>query len=730
MRKRTIRVSVVAVALVIALVSGATAEWTTADNFSMNVAELIELIDRALYLATSGMSGYDEQDRQVLAQSLVNVFEGPSGEHYDNASVTAVEVGIMSHPLLVLNSNWVTWLQSLSGGKAAFAVESLANVDMYIRVAYETALALLERDGGWFGEEYSWLIAYAALLAAKGDADDPLLLPGLARLEALDLVADATGEADPETALVLQARIQETAEAGFLLLEAGVYRDPAIVTRDITIRGESPEETILEGTFWVPVIQIVADQPVTVRLQNLTIRGGVTGLSTASTIDSSARIVLELEDVHFVSNEASIMVGRPTSLSAVDCLFEDNDTAVHISPIAEGGLSEVVLNDCDFLRNGTAVSVRGSDAATLRYCRILDGTDPNTDIRVNDGAVLYMSDCTLERVAGGGIRLDGSAFATLLNNVITTPYANGVRVGPRTEDDQDCGMGISSDDESLPAGEVTGHGNTIEFGYCPVTMRFLLDDAPHGSAEGDVTITPSSALPAIWVTSDRGIRVGCSTLDIVGKGSGGGLLVSGPVSVSMSDIGILDFGNGISLSEGAYAKAVNCVFSGNYNGASAREFGSFEAIACTFSDNVRAVSGVTSAVLTLSACTISGCTDRSAAVSGWCTVMSLSNCTIQDNECAGIRLGGGERSVLRMTDCNVRRNNLGIDFVCGDCSPGGVDDWESTKRDCVYGTVSGWGNEIPGTGESDQNEEGQYFVCYPDRMPDLSFLTEPKPAGT
>jgi len=774
MNRANIRASMVVIALVVALGIGAIADWTTPDGLSMNVLELLEMVDRAIYITTAGLSGYGESDSRVLAQELVNIFEGPSGEHYDETSATSADVGIMSHPLMAFTSDWAAWFQSLSGSQAALAVESLSYASMYLQVAYEAALALLEDDGGWFGKDFSWLSAYAALLAAKGDAEDPLLLPGIGHLAALDLAQATVAQAESGTPLVLQARIQETTEDGFLLLESGIYGDPAIVAKSITIRGVSPEETILEGTPWVPAIQILADdEPITVRLQNLTIRDGVTGLSTTSSGDPSVPIALELENVHFVSNESGILIGRPTQLRADGCLFQENDTAVaSLWPVGEGGKSAVVLNSCRFVRNGVSASARGGDAITLRSCRILEGTDPRVDVGISDGAVLHMSDCVLQRVAGGGVTLDGTAFATLTNNTIVTPYAYGITVGPKTDDDQDCGMAVSSSTEDLPPGEVSGHGNIIEYGICPVTMRFLTDPSPEevsvnsgesiqaaidavvpggtvsinaghyssdlvvekslsmvGAGKEEVLLEAADGQRAIFVASDLRIDIDLSALTLEGDASGVGVYAQGDVSIDMRDVVIRDFGNGVSLRDGARSKAIGCSFLGNGYGASASAFGRFEAIGCVFDSNQRAVSGTMSAILKLSSCSVLGCTDSRAAISGWCTEMTLSSCTIYNNECAGVRLGGGELSTLHITDCTIRRNILGIDFVCGGCAPGGVDEYEPSHGDCEYGTVSGWANEIPGADEPDGNEEGAFFVCFPDKMPDLSFLTEPKPAG-
>ena len=759
MRKRTIQVSFVAMALVIVLASSANAEWSTADSFSMNVAELIELVDRALYLATSGMSGYDEQDTKVLAQSLVNVFEGPTGKHYDDASVTTVDVGVMSHPLMQLDSNWVTWLQSLSGAKAAFAVESLANAQMYLGIAHETALALLEHDGGWFGTEYSWLITYAALLAAKGDADDPLLLPGLARLAALDLVDESAGNIEPEATLKLQAGVQETVEGGFLLLEAGVYSDPVILTRDITIRGESSEETILEGTFWVPAIQIVADQPITVRLQDLTIRG-VTGLTTASTIDSSARIVLELENVHFVSNETGILVGRPTSLIAFDCLFEENGTAVRVSPLADGGLSDVILNDCDFRKNATALSVRGGDAVTLRYCRILDGTDPTADIRAYDGAILNMVDCTLERVAGGGIRLGGSAFAALLNNVIVTPYSYGITVGPRTEDDQDCGSGFSSDDESLPAGEVTGHGNAIEFGYCPVTMRFLTEPAPTEisvlagesiqeaidavAEEGTVFVGSDSYVEALMIGKSLSLMSsGETSAENAGTVEIGGMMGDKavvrlasdfPIEVHLRGLTLRNGSTGVEAESAVILQMDEVAFLGLGTGLKVTNGASVHASHCSFADNTSAVRAYWGGVCRMSDCIIERCTTPEtipavqAAISVSCSDLTLERTVIRDNQGSGILIGGGAESRLQMVDCDLSANEIGLEIVHGGCNPGDAN-WEGTPRsEYSYGTISGWNNKFSGYDSADNDSTMNgilYSLGY--RSIDLSFLTEPKP---
>jgi len=93
-------------------------------------------------------------------------------------------------------------------------------------------------------------------------------------------------------------------------------------------------------------------------------------------------------------------------------------------------------------------------------------------------------------------------------------------------------------------------------------------------------------------------------------------------------------------------------------------------------------------------------------------------------------LAGGEGSSLHLINSDLTGNINGLEVGHGSCRLGGVADYEPPPRRAGYtaGTITGWGNYIPGPDEPGGNNESGIFYHW--HGYDVSFLTEPKPAGT
>jgi len=125
----------------------------------------------------------------------------------------------------------------------------------------------------------------------------------------------------------------------------------------------------------------------------------------------------------------------------------------------------------------------------------------------------------------------------------------------------------------------------------------------------------------------------------------------------------------------------------------------------------------------------------SAPVSVQCGELTLENCEIRDNVNFGVRVAGGALTVFHMTNCRVIRNGRGLKIETGTCESWSIEPepGKSLTEGWVHGQITGWGNEIPGPGEPDGNEF-EAIVVHSQRdtgfLPDVSFLTEPKPEST
>ncbi len=475
-----------AVLLVLALLAagvGAMAQTTAQEQFAADVADLLDLLDRALYLAMTGFSAYDHEDQLVAAQRLINLLEGPTGAEYATSVGETEGSGMLLNPALDPSYDWSGLAEQSSGSEIYVWRDAAVNTSRFLRLALDAALDARDTAYSLLGPEDAFRTAYACLVAARGGLEDPFLLAGIADLAELYPSSALTSEAVQVRENTLQDRLLGEPTGGVIQLDAGIYRDRVVITWDVTIQGRSPEETILEGVAWDAVLAVIAEEPVHLVLKDLTIRGGDSGVASWA-YDEDASVNLTLDNVTLEENGIGVNASTRTSLDATECRFVHNELGLESK--APGSEILVRLTDCLFDGNDSALSVGGEQMIMLSACRILDGTDASGDIVIRGSARLEMRDCELHRMTGRGIVLAETASMTLIDSVIETAYAHAIAVASTSPDAsgrvvQDCGISFGSSvggGTDLPLGTISGYGNTITGGVCPVTLRFLTDPAP------------------------------------------------------------------------------------------------------------------------------------------------------------------------------------------------------------------------------------------------------------
>ncbi len=440
----------------------------TYDEFVEAVASLSDLLDRASYLAIAGFSAYDTEDQRVAAQELVNLFEGVDGPNYESVTadvVTEGELGILDGFERIRNADATDWLESTLSNQFFVFRDVSWNTEHFLRLAYVSALEAMRTAYSLIGPRDAFRTSYAFLVAARGEFDDPFLVAGIQSLESVFLSLEArTLQGDS-----IQAAIDFLPDGGTLRLEAGVYRERLIITKNVTIVGASQDldepgldgRTILEGVAWDPVILVNSAEPITVSFEDLTIKGGSSAVSVFGN-PYEAEHSLSFENVSFVNNGTALETWQPTQIRCAACLFDGNDSAIHA---ASGAPATLVLD----------------------ACVIQGGSAPEGDIYLGAGE-LIMRDSELRKVTGKGIVVTDTASMTLINNTIETNYAYAISVRQTIdplpgEVRSPCGGFFSGpNDDNLPLGTITGYGNTVSGGVCPANLLFLTDPEP---SDGD-----------------------------------------------------------------------------------------------------------------------------------------------------------------------------------------------------------------------------------------------------
>jgi len=734
-------------------VSGADVEPISSyDDFVAAVERLSDLLDRATYVAISGFSSYDSEDQSAAAQELVNLLGGPDGRDYKAVSESGSAdegVGILELYVNVQTAIRDDWLSDRVTPDSYFVFRDVAGqAGSFLELAYEVAIDALQ-SRSVFGSVEGFRMCYALLVAARGEFNDPFLVAGIQFLASL-LPTSIGDSLQPS----IQASIDALPTGETLVLEPGIYRERLLITKDITIRGTSQagdgtEETVLESVAWDAVITIASDKPIRVVMENITIRGGGTGI-IARSIRDEATVDLVLRDVVFLENGGALAVEGDSSVECSNCRFDSNKSVVYAS-------GNVIV---DFTR----CEIRGCRATLLGSAYI------------QDSASLSMTACRFFENFGNLIVLAPSASMQLVNCDIENTYAHAIVVAGTDPNNLNspCGVFMRSvgDEAPLPLGTITGYGNTIQGNVCPATLLFLTDPAPseltvspgesiqaaidHIADGGVITIEPGMYVEAITidrslilmgageephgvvldanvegsvlsVSASSPIEIALSNLVFQGQGMGWAIDVGENASVEISELEFRDLGTGIRVCDGGSVEASHCDFTGNGSTVVLGSNGYFTGSWCSFSDNRRAIMSFGSSVCTLTDSTITGCTDDGEAISVFCTDLELRSCTIRDSVGSAIQLGGGVATKLHIVNSNLTGNAYGIDLTYGSCNPSDDPNWEgATSSDRSYATVTGWNNRIPGPDEPDGNREGAFWYCFPDRLSDPSFLTQPQ----
>lgn len=485
----------------------------TQDEFAAMIKSLSDLMERATYLAITGFSAYDSEDQSVVAQELVNLFEGTDGPNYESQTIDAaseIDLGILASFESLMNANASDWFEGSPYSQYPVFRELSWNTEHFLRLSYVSALEALRIAYSLIGPEDAFRTSYAFLLAARGGFDDPFLVAGVQSLR--DLLPSPEDRALQEESI--QAAIDALPDGGTLQLKSGIYREPLIITRSVTIVGVaqsdrgsgSDERTVLEGVAWEPVISVMSDEPVTIVIENLTIRGGGAAIHLL-TSSIQPNVKLDLKNVLFLENDTGLALGKGSRVTCTDSNFENNELAVRALAPEEGAWAS--LTNCVFDGNESVIEAWGNQMITLDECLIQNGTDPNGDISLAGGASLEMRNSELARSSGRGIVLMDTASMTLTNSVIETTNAHAIAVAStrtdlRDQATQGCPvvMGWTEYEAELPLGTIAGRGNTIIGGVCPEeSLLFLTEPAP-----AEILVVPGQSIQAaIESVADGGV---------------------------------------------------------------------------------------------------------------------------------------------------------------------------------------------------------------------------------
>ncbi len=305
----------------------------------------------------------------------------------------------------------------------------------------------------------------------------------------------------------IQAAIDEAPDGAVICLQRGTWDESVRVDRSVTLRGEGPDLTVIQGGVFGQPLLWVTNGSVVVEGISFLNSGGATaanlppsaGLAVTGTATVHAlrcrfsasfptgvfvaeEAVVQIENSQLSDNtQYGLMVMDSSAVEVKDCrVLSNKDGGIWVS-----GTAELSIYDTQIVRNhgpglwirdhgqislvhstversqGAGVLLQGEAHATIHTSTFSSNQDPG--VRVFDGGTLQVFD-SMFRANWHGIDLAGRADATVDGCTLVENRWDGIRVGgPGSVEITGCRIG-----ESLRGVAITGtasarlEGNVLE----------------------------------------------------------------------------------------------------------------------------------------------------------------------------------------------------------------------------------------------------------------------------
>jgi len=260
-------------------------------------------------------------------------------------------------------------------------------------------------------------------------------LVGLLLGETLLMFLGAAGQqcitVHPEESL--QDTIDNASPGTVICLTEGIWQENIVITKSLTLRGQGPERTRIEGLLLEekPVVEVKGNW-IQVTLEGLKITGAYWDDSSDEGILVSDKAQVIIRNCNISKNKDGILLEDTAKATIESCTLSENMNGIHLSYD-----TQAMITDCTVYKNYDGIDLSGSARATIESCTLSENEN--------------------------GIRLWDDAQATMEGNAI---YANR-------------NAGIYSN----TTGEVQGQGNEMRdngvdlMGNVPATLRLPLVEA-------------------------------------------------------------------------------------------------------------------------------------------------------------------------------------------------------------------------------------------------------------
>jgi len=374
-----------------------------ADTF----ADMLELLDQAIYLATNAVLADTKSEIKTYVQGILNLLTGPDSDLYDSENEIMTDAGLQ--PLLAglyepytgaipydaLFPDSSSWDSKHNGFRYAWW-----QAETTMAKAQSVAEGLMSAPYTYPWEEEVYTL-FALLVAVRGGDEDVFPLGGVGALSYMF----PTRETEVGIRESIQEAIDRAPAGGIVYIDPGVYREAITIDKSISLiarpmtDGASSElgSVVIDGALWGCAITVDSASPITVSIKGFEVRGNLCGISVRHEATAN------LANILFVENDTGLLA-HEGSFVAEQCTFTANRTAISLGSAGQGTLRGCVIEESTSWYGAIDFSC---SQLTIDHCEIRDnigvgirlGPAPGTELHLVDSRIVR-NDIGIEAQAG------------------------------------------------------------------------------------------------------------------------------------------------------------------------------------------------------------------------------------------------------------------------------------------------------------------------------------------
>ena len=364
-----------------------------ADTF----AEMLELLDQAIYLATSAVLADTKSEIKVYVQGILNLLTGPDSALYDSENEITTDTGLQ--PLLAgLYTPYTGSIPYYALFPDPSAYDPNQNGFLYAWDQVEATLSKAQSVAeGLMSAPYSFpweeevYTLFALLVAVRGGDEGVFPLGGVGALAHMF----PTREIEVGIRESIQEAIDRAPAGGVVYLDPGIYREAIMIDKSISLMARPATEdasselgsVVIQGSLWGSAITVDSANPITVSIEGIELRGNVGGITLLH------QATVTLTHVVFSENDTGLVADEDVTFFVNQCTFSANRTAISVWKSVQGTLTDSIV-EMSTSWNG-AIHV-GCGRLTIDSCEIRDnigvaialGPAPTTELHLVDSRIV------------------------------------------------------------------------------------------------------------------------------------------------------------------------------------------------------------------------------------------------------------------------------------------------------------------------------------------------------